>query len=82
MVYLFFALVVGAVTAAMQGFGVGSLHWIEAAVGGPVLGLGIGLLMRLVRRTDLSRWLLIGSLATLALTVAGAQCAMCVFVGK
>jgi hypothetical protein len=81
-VYLALAFVVGAVTASMQGFGVGSLHWIEAAVGGPVLGLGFGLLTRLVKRTNLPGWLLAGSLLTLALTVAGARCAMCFFVGR
>ena len=82
MVYLAFAAVIAAVTATMQGFGIGTPHWIGAAVGGPVLGLGVGLLSRLVWRSHLSRWVLVGSLVTLALTVAGAQCAMCFFVGK
>jgi hypothetical protein len=65
----------------MQGFGVGSWHWIAAAVGGPVLGLGVGLLKRVFSHTELRRWVLVGALATLALTVAGAQCAMCFLVG-
>jgi hypothetical protein len=82
MTYLFFALVAGAVTATMQGFGVGSWHWIGAAVGGPAVGLGVGVLKRLVASADLRRWALVGSLATLALTVAGARCAMCFFVGR
>jgi hypothetical protein len=66
----------------MQDFGVGSLHWIEAAAGGPALGLGVGLLTRLVKRTDLPGCLLAGSLLTLGLTVAGARCAMCFFVAR
>lgn len=82
MAYLALAFVLSAVTGSLQGFGVGSLHWIEATAGGPALGLGIGLLMQLVRRTDLPRCVLAGSLLTLGLTVAGAQCAMCVFVGR
>jgi hypothetical protein len=80
-VYVALAFTVGAITASMQGFGVSSLHWIEAALGGPALGLGIGLLMRLVKPTYLTRWALAGSLLTLALTIAGAKCAMCFFVG-
>jgi hypothetical protein len=80
--YLLLALVAGAVTATMQGFGVGSWHWIGAAFGGPAVGLVVGLLKRIVSHADLRRWVLLGSLATLGLTVAGAQCAMCFFVGR
>jgi hypothetical protein len=58
MAYLVFALIAGAVTATMQGF-------------------GVRLLKRLVSRTALSHWMLVGSLTVLALTVARAQCAMC-----
>lgn len=80
--YLAVAAVIAAITAATQGFHVGSLHWLEAAVGGPVLGLAVGLMTRFVWRSHLSRWVLVGSLVTLALTVAGAQCAMCFLVGR
>ena len=66
----------------MQGFGIGSLQWIEAAVGGPTLGLVVGSLKRLVSSADLRRWVLVGSLVTLALTWAGAKCAMCFFVSQ
>lgn len=80
--YLVVAAVLAAITATKQGFHVGSLHWIGAAVGGPVLGLGVGLLTRIVWRSRLWLCVLVGSLVTLVLTVAGAQCAMCFFIGK
>jgi hypothetical protein len=79
--YLVFAFVAAAITATMQGFRIGRWQWIAAALGGPVIGLAIGVLKRLVSRTDLRRWVLAGSLLTLSLTVAGARCAMCFFVG-
>ena len=82
MAYLAVAALVAAVTATMQGFGVGTIHWVAAAAGGPVVGLALGLLKRVVSRTDVTRWVLLGSLATLALTLAGAQCAMCFFVAR
>jgi hypothetical protein len=66
----------------ITGVGVIVLWGIAAAVGGFAIGLGVGLLKHLVTRTDLRRWMLFGSVATLALTVAGAQCAMCFFVGR
>lgn len=82
MAYLAVAAVIADVTATKQGFHVGSLHWLEAAVGGPVLDLGVGLLVRLVWRSHLTRWVLVGSLVTFALTVAGARCATCFFVPR
>ena len=80
--YIGLALIAGSVTATAQGFGLGGRHWLFAAVGGPAFGLGAGLLKRLVSHTDVPRWMMLGSLTTLALTLAGAKCAMCVFVGR
>jgi hypothetical protein len=79
-IYVSLALIAGAISATVQGFSVGRQSWFAAAVGGPVFGLVLGALKRLVSHTHLERWVLVGSLLTLAVTLAGAQCAMCFFV--
>ena len=79
--YVIGALALGGLTATMQGFGVGSGHWIAAAIGGPITGLGVGSAVRFFAATNVLRWTFWMSVAVLLVTVLGAQCAMCWFVG-
>jgi hypothetical protein len=79
--YVIGALALGGLTATMQGFGIGSGHWLAAGIGGPLTGLGVGGAVRLFAGTNVLRWTFWMSVAVLALTVLGAQCAMCWFVG-
>ncbi len=80
--YLAVSLLAGTATATAQGFSVGSGHWAAASLGGPVFGLALGNAIRMVRNTDPWRWALVGAVATFAVTLVGARCAMCFFVGQ
>jgi hypothetical protein len=74
------ALVIGAITATMQGFAIGSTHWLGSAIGAPIAGLAIGWL--LAHGTSVLRWMFWCSAATMAITALGVRCAMCWFVGQ
>ena len=79
--YVIGALALGGLTATLQGFGVGSSHWLAAAVGGPFTGLVVGTAVHRFAATNPLRWTFWMSAAVLVITALGAQCAMCWFVG-
>jgi hypothetical protein len=79
--YLIGALALGGLTATLQGFGIGSSHWMAAAVGGPITGLAVGVAVHWFAATNLLRWTFWMSAAALVITAMGAKCAMCWFVG-
>ncbi len=78
--YLIAAVVLGAITATAQGFGIGEARWFGAAAGGPVLGLALAVLGSFVTHPSVPRWMFWSAVVVLGVTVAGAECAMCVFV--
>ena len=79
--YVIGALALGGLTATIQGFGIGSSHWVAAAVGGPITGLVVGAAVHRFTATRLLQWTFWMSVAVLVITAFGAKCAMCWFVG-
>src|SRR5690348_637979 len=63
--YLIGALALGGLTATLQGFGIGSSHWLTAAIGGPITGLGVGVAVRFFAGTNVLRWIFWMSAAVL-----------------
>jgi len=86
--YLAASFVLSGITASIQGFPLGATHWVESAVGTPLAGLLLGatmwLAMRRKRRSVavVPAWMFAASLAALVLTLTGARCAICIFVGQ
>ena len=88
LVYLVASFVLSGLTASLQGFPFGAAHWAEAALGAPLVGMLLGATMWLVMRRKrrslavVPAWMFAVSLATLVLTLTGARCAICIFVGQ